>query len=284
MKLRPMLAAPVGDINTLRYPLLASAKLDGVRALVFEGVVLSRTLKPIPSQAVQQAFGHLEGYDGELIVGSLTAWNCYRRTVSAVMTELWSNVEELTFRVFDNILQPQAPYVNRLESVDLAYRHLHKGIMGPRDLIELEEQALAAGYEGLILRDPAAEYKMGRSTQKQGWMLKLKRFTDAEATVVGFEELYSNRNPAQLDERGYTKHSHHQANLVPMGTLGALLVEYNEMSFAIGTGFTHVERIELWQRRELLVGKLVKFKYFEVGMKDAPRHPVFLGFRDKEDV
>jgi DNA ligase-1 len=30
--------------------------------------------------------------------------------------------------------------------------------------------------------------------------------------------------------------------------------------------------------------KLAKFRYFPHGMKDAPRHPVFIGWRDERDL
>ncbi len=65
---KPMLACEV-DLDKLRFPLLASAKLDGVRAIVRDGVVYSRSNKPIPNKFVQQQFKHLEHFDGELIVG-----------------------------------------------------------------------------------------------------------------------------------------------------------------------------------------------------------------------
>ena len=54
--------------------------------------------------------------------------------------------------------------------------------------------------------------------------------------------------------------------------------------FQIGTGFDAEDRKELWQQYNSgeLTGKTIKFKYFPVGVKSKPRHPVFLGFRDME--
>jgi DNA ligase-1 len=52
----------------------------------------------------------------------------------------------------------------------------------------------------------------------------------------------------------------------------------------MGTGFTAEERARIWSIRTSVVGMLVKYKSFLVGVKDKPRHPVFLGFRDEEDV
>jgi DNA ligase 1 len=46
---KPMLAVDCGDVNALRFPLFASPKLDGVRAVVMNGGLMSRSLKPIPN-------------------------------------------------------------------------------------------------------------------------------------------------------------------------------------------------------------------------------------------
>ena len=73
---KPMLATDA-DLNNLRFPLLASTKLDGVRAVVRDGVVYSRSNKPIPNQYVQRLFAEYEHFDGELIVGEPTSKTCY---------------------------------------------------------------------------------------------------------------------------------------------------------------------------------------------------------------
>jgi len=67
-----MLAATVKSVGDLRFPLLASPKLDGIRAIVRNGQVLGRSLKPLPNKLIQRMLGRedLEGLDGELIVGN----------------------------------------------------------------------------------------------------------------------------------------------------------------------------------------------------------------------
>ena len=81
---KPMLASPF-DEALLKFPVLASPKLDGVRAIVRDGVVLSRALKPIPNKWVQQRFSHLEHFDGELIVGASNHPDVLRTTTSGVI-------------------------------------------------------------------------------------------------------------------------------------------------------------------------------------------------------
>lgn len=69
------------DLETLDYPVLVQPKLDGIRAVVKDGRLLSRTLKSIPNASIRAALERtvFEGLDGELVVGDPTADDCYRR-------------------------------------------------------------------------------------------------------------------------------------------------------------------------------------------------------------
>lgn len=301
---RPMLGAktPEGsNIKKLRYPLWASPKLDGIRAIVIDGIVYSRTLKPIRNSYVQQMFGipELDGFDGELILGSPTAPNVYNNTNSAVMTIGCDT--PVTFHAFDHVYQDtDNSYASRLEYIQWTWDNLtSKGRDATRDamtvleqkplnnwdeVLAYEQKMLRAGYEGVMLRDPNAEYKYGRSTLIEGALVKLKRFKDAEATVLDFEELMTNNNEPVLNALGYTKRSTAMAGLTPAGTLGALICHNSDgVVFNVGSGFDMATRDMIWAAKEQYVGKIVKYKYFEYGELNKPRHPIFLGFRDPMD-
>jgi DNA ligase-1 len=135
-------------------------------------------------------------------------------------------------------------------------------------------------------RAPNGPYKFGRSSTNEGTLLKLKRFEDSEAEIIGVEELLSNQNDANKNALGHTERSSHKANMVPMGTMGCLNVRdlKSKVEFSIGTGFDADTRAEFWKTRKTVIGKIVKYKYFASGSKDKPRFPVFLGFRDKRDM
>lgn len=283
---KPMLAKDC-DLEKLRFPLLASAKLDGVRAIVQDGVVLSRSLKPLPNIFVQEKFAHLEHYDGELIFGPPTAKDCYRRTVSAVMGSSTDGAD-VNFWTFDHVEHPLRPYTDRIKlrkHAVSAFKLDQHVVTCMAALLALEEKMLDLGYEGLILRDPNAPYKYGRSTVNEGYLLKLKRFTDDEAEIIGFEERQHNGNEATTNELGRTKRSSHQAGKTGRGDLGALLCRTAEgVEFSIGTGFDDALRAEIWNNQDDYFGKLAKYKHFVVGSKDKPRFPVFLGFRADVDI
>ena len=96
--IKPMLAVEA-DFKKLRYPVFAQPKLDGIRVIIKNGVVYSRSLKPIPNKHVQALFGHLEGVDGELIVGNPTAHDVFQKTTSGVMSK--DGEPDVTLYAFD---------------------------------------------------------------------------------------------------------------------------------------------------------------------------------------
>lgn len=294
MTFRPTLAVNA-DFAKIQYPVYASPKLDGIRCSIVDGKALSRTLKPIPNKHIYgQLSNHsLNGLDGELIVGSPTSPTCYNESVSNVMA--FDKVPDFSYYVFD-LHDCKHGYEDRL-------RFLHSDVIrGPLpSFIKILEQSLLAneddmlayeaakveeGYEGIILRSPEAPYKFGRSTVKEGYLLKVKRFEDSEAEIIGFEEELKNGNAAETNELGRTKRSTAAAGLSGKGTLGAFQVRdvVTGVEFSIGTGLTAAQRQEAWDRRPELLGGFVKYKYFPVGVKDKPRHPVFLGMRDARDM
>lgn len=291
---RPMLAATVTDSAALPFPLVASPKLDGVRALVRDGTVVSRNLKLIPNQAVQDLLGHsfLNGLDGELLVGDPTAADCFRVTTSAVMSV--AGVPAVQLAVFDRWDLGGLPFKERFDAATDAVRGANAPVqLVPHELLPnlaaleaYEADALAKGYEGVMLRRPEGIYKHGRATAREGYLLKLKRFVDAEAVVVGTVEQLANENAATRNALGHLERSSHRANKRAKGCLGALVVRDRTTGreFEVGTGFTQAEREALWRARGELTGRVVKYKSQPTGVKAKPRFPVFLGFRDPVDI
>jgi DNA ligase-1 len=271
----------------------ASVKLDGIRAVVRDGMLLSRSLKPIPNWIISSALSKpiFEGLDGELIVGPTTSPTCYRDTVSGVMSE--DKSPDWTFHVFDQYKHGE-PFDARMDRLEATVRNMgtriarleQKLVHDIESLNEFEAKALEAGHEGVILRHPKSPYKFGRSTAKEGYLLKVKRFVDGEAEIIGFEEEMFNGNEATTNELGRTARSSHKSGLIGKGTLGALQVKdaKTAVEFSIGTGFTAEQRQHIWNNRDKLLGTLRKYKSFPIGVKDKPRHPVDLGPRDVRDL
>lgn len=298
---KPMLAGKAEELAKLKYPVLVSPKLDGIRCLASAGRVVSRKLLDIPNRYIRERLLLAMGndptgieLDGELMVG-----DTFQACTSGIMSR--DGEPDFRFYVFDSFREGDAnmPFAQRFaratEAVDrlnqVGFSELemvsHRTCFGEEQLLAYEAQWLAQGYEGLMIRSSAGPYKQGRSTEREGYLLKLKRFTDAEAEIIGFEEMEHNANELQTDNLGHAKRSSAQEGKVGLDTLGKFLVRDLETGceFAIGTGLglTHELRRQIWESKHSYHGKLVKYRFQPYGVKEAPRLPIWLGFRDRID-
>lgn len=282
----PMLASAPGPAGVRVFPLLATPKIDGIRAVVLKGSLVSRTLKSIPNTALRKALESVlpEGTDGEVTHGE-----SFQTSTSAIMSKQ-GPLSGYVYHAFDYIgptVDISTPYSQRITELSRlmntpsrkillrAVEHMVQvNILMPTSIKDIaaldafESKMLVKGFEGLIVRKPDGGYKFGRSTPNEGLMLKIKRFEDAEATVVGVEELI-----------------HKETDI--SGMLGSLVsVRLDGVTFKIGSGFTMVQRKEMWERRHEIIGKQVKYRFFKIGsgLKAAPRFPTFIGFRDINDM
>jgi DNA ligase-1 len=298
--LQPMLAAKLEpeDLARLQLPLFLSPKLDGIRLRIDPELgAVSRTHKPIPNQYIQsivrEHMSWMKFMDGEIIVGDITAPDVFNKTQSAVMTA--SEEPKFNYLVFDHWFHGETGYDLRLDHLtDIVHVNFDKLMESGNDveclpqtivrsiaeIEELEALYISQGYEGVILRSLRGKYKNGRSTIKEQHLMKLKRFQDAEAKVVGFEPLERNQNAAVKDVFGHQKRSSHKAGKVVDELLGNLIVEHETFGrFSIGSGFDVDTRTKIWQDKDRYLGQVVTFKYQTQGMKDKPRFPIFKGFR-----
>lgn len=290
--IKPMLAVEA-DFNKLRYPVFTQPKLDGIRVIVKDGIVYSRSLKAIPNKHVQSLFGHLQGLDGELIVGNPTAQDVFQKTTSGVMSK--DGEPDVTLYAFDVWDKPTSIFEMRQQCLRLKcceesdielvpYECIHTY----KELLAYADTQISTGYEGIMLRNPYAPYKYGRATNNTQELLKYKLFEDSEFECVGVEELMHNENELKLDELGYAERSSCKEGLKPSGMLGALILKWKDgETFKVGTGFTEQQRKDIFAEKDSdnsIIGKLIKVKYQASGMKDKPRFPSFVGVRSREDM
>jgi DNA ligase 1 len=296
--IRPLLGCDV-DLSKIRYPVWASPKIDGIRGINRVGTLWSRKAIALPNRRMQQDLGHalLSDMDGELVHGKPNQPDTYQRSYSAVMSE--DTTLPVDFYVFDLIDQGSAPFELRFEvlrqRVLLAQKVLapDRVILVEQRIIHNEEELLAYeidcveyGFEGVMLRDPTRPYKYGRSTMVGQELMKLKRFVDGEAEIIGFDEQLRNENAPIKDAQGLTKRSTHKAGKVPTGRLGKFLVRdcKTGVKFKLSGRISNKQREEWWAVREQLLGKIVIYKHFVVtGVVNKPRLPIFKWFRDPMD-
>jgi len=294
---KPLLAARSEgeDLATLQFPLGMTTKIDGIRCLIIDGQAVSRTFKPIGNTHIRQL---LEQYMPEGMDMELTSGDGFQECTGNIMRE--GGEPEVHAWVIDYVDEAlDVPYDERMRRAktwfDTHDTPFQISILVPTiaqsraDMEAYESAALAAGHEGIMLRELKAPYKCGRSTFRERILIKVKRFEDCEAVVLAVEEQMHNENEALKDAFGRTKRSQAQDGKTAAGTLGCLVVrgkggDYDGVEFRVGTGFTAARRDALWADRKALIGRLAKVKYFPTGTKDAPRFPTFVGWRDERDV
>ena len=113
MIFKPMLSATLKDTTKIRYPVLVSPKLDGIRCLMLydhDNVTrpFSRKLLPIPNKYINRCLAGLPAFDGELIVGEPTGSDCINRASSGVMSV--EGTPDFTYHVFDVLRVDHIPF------------------------------------------------------------------------------------------------------------------------------------------------------------------------------
>jgi DNA ligase-1 len=284
------------NLDAISYPISMSPKLDGMRAHVVDGEVVSRNLLPFKNLELQKRFGSLnfDGLDGEFMVGDPKHPEAFRK--AGVLNSHDGDISDVKLWVFDDFSNPHLPFTTRFREASRRvlpspYMKMvpHKLARNPEDVAVFEAECVAAGYEGVMLRAPDGRYKFGRSTTNEGILLKLKRFEDSEAVIDGCVELMHNANEKTLVSNGKAKRNTHQSGLVGRNRLGAVTVRdiHTGIAFSVGSGFNDEERIQLWEehhRDKSVVGRVIKYQYFPTGSKQKPRFPTFKGFRDAVDL
>jgi DNA ligase 1 len=267
-----MEAAEVKDFSDLpesRY--LVSIKCDGIRAYVAmspEGgpTVYSRTHRPIPSQQVQKRFGKLEllGLEGELHIPSSN----FSVTQSAVMAVDGVH-PDLVFSPFPWVDVPVGLCHDVWPLVERDNPTMGLGVLWAEVLAQ-HPQA-----EGLMFRSCTTKNrsnsgtKEGRSTVKEGYLIKWKAKKSAEFRLVNMNPLFNKAGVLQ-------------------DCLGSLVLEtqYGK-EFKVGTGFTLDQRVDIWydlKTKDTLgqfpTDQLVEVEFMDYYPSGIPRQPVFKGFRD----
>ena len=298
MIVKPLLAWDAPSFDKIKFPVLATPKIDGHRAFRKGDTLLSRSGKPIQNVTIRRILTSLlpEGADGEIIAGVV-----FQDVSSAVNSSIGSihYGDPFTFYWFDWVKDdPKKPYVERMKDVEQylienpeVLQHKQAKIIpllpiliqNADELKKYETKMLDSGAEGVMIRKPDGIYKMNRSTAREAILLKVKRMLTSEAKIIGFSESVQNTNEAYKNEVGSTKRSTKKDGMVKQGKLGSFIVEKDGVEFKVA-GFTEDMKTQFWLDKEKLLGKYVEYKYFPIGMKDKPRHPIFLRFRHEDDM
>ena len=241
------------DIDVTQY--YVSEKLDGIRAYWDGHQLISKQgnvftapawfIKSFPTTAI----------DGELWI----ARQQFEKVSGIVRTqdnknEQWKQIKFMIFDLpknatsFEQRINEMRALVTEINSPYLKMIEQQK-LSNTEALFNLLNKVVMDKGEGLMLHHQDALYQIKRSRD----LMKLKRFEDAEATVIAY-----------LPGKGKYK-----------GLLGAILVQNKEgVTFKIGTGFSDQER-----KNPPPIGSLVTYRFTGKTNNNIPRFASFVRIR-----
>jgi len=258
-------------------PVYIQPKLDGVRCLFTKDGAFSRAGKKFMNLA------HIEVklipffkqqpdvvLDGELYNHELK--NDFEKIISLVRKQKPTADDRLEakqlvqfhrYDYFDGILYDS--YKTRMQKLVCSDLYGKEIKYVPSKLVDtysyarlLHEEFLEDGYEGSIVRLDGL-YKHGRSYD----LMKFKDFSDAEATITGYEEGKGKRQ----------------------GTIGKFLMTDDEgIQFGCppGKGYTYKDLSKMLLNIHDYIGQRATFTYFQRTQAGSYRHPLFKTLRNYE--
>jgi len=308
-KFLPMLA-PNDKVNLdeIKYPILASTKLDGIRCIFYKGEMVSRSLKPIVNKQLKEKFQPIADYskehnlilDGEIYSPDLT----FQEIISFVMTKdledsktikkMGGSVsipEDLKFYCFDIVKDDNfdEEFIERnyiaqeivMDFEDLIVLVAQTNVISKHQVEAHFEYALDKGYEGLILKSFDGRYKCGRGTLKEGLIYKVKPFLTFDSKIIDVVQSTEVNEDAEkkTNELGRSVTSKKKDDRHLIEKASAFLVNYEDKELKVVLAMTDEEKIEVWANKDEYIGKWIEYKGMLVGAKDVPRHPVMIRFR-----
>lgn len=233
-----------------------SEKLDGVRARWDGGILVSRG-----GYSFSAPPWFTDGFPSESLDGELWIGRGQYEKVSAVVRKMsphdgWKQVR---FMLFD-APQHKGSFTRRLESMQQLVKQAESPyidmirqyrIADNSELMQQLQSVVDHGGEGLMLHRATALYSHGRSDD----LLKLKQFSDAEATVIGYR-------PGKGKFEGMT---------------GSLKVRNDDgVVFYVGSG------LSLDQRKDPpSISSRITYRYQGFTKNGVPRFAVFLRLRNE---
>ena len=258
-------------------PMYIQPKLDGVRCLFTKKGAYSRTGKKFKN-VVHIELALIPFFkkhpniilDGELYNHELR--NDFEKIISLVRKQKTTADHRLDsknlvqFHVYDFISDDNLIYQKRMQELVVSDIYDEQIKYVPTKLVDSYNVAkehhvefLNDGYEGSIVRAGKGLYENKRSYN----LMKFKDFSDAEATITGYEEGKGKRQ----------------------GTIGKFLMtddEGVEFGCPPGKGYTYKDLSKMLLNIHDYIGQRATFTYFERTKAGSYRHPLFKTLRNYE--
>lgn len=219
--------------------------LDG--ELVHEPVdgLNSQELYALTSSAARKKGKHKDKLKLQFHVFDFVPLNEFMSGLTTLRYKTRRNIMDKAFALLDDEL-------TCVKSVTVFYT----GVFDEDILMSSLKQVESLGGEGLMINLMEGTYECKRTKK----LLKVKTFKDADVLVTNVVE-------------GTGKN---------VGKLGNVVVKFlhngKEMYCEVGSGFTDEERLTYWEHPEMIMGKVIEVKYFEVTQNEKDKTKYSLRF------
>ncbi len=243
-------------------------KIDGIRAFYNQGQLFTRSGSFLPLNL------NLPSdlcFDGELFNGS------FERTIQALKS---GNLKTCNFNIFDawNDKSRHLSFSDRFQKLsDLSFADSRCSLLPPlgvvshpSDIDHYLQSVLAAGGEGLILRDPSAVVTFGRSPS----LIKVKGHFDADGRVVEWVVCKKGKMYGRLAALVIEVDTSETA--AAAGSNGAALPA--GALLRVGSGLTELDRMQ-----PPAIGSRVTFGWKQVFESGLPKSPFFVRMLPSSD-
>jgi DNA ligase-1 len=227
--------------------------------LVLDGEIMSATFQDLMKQVQRKS--NVNAKDAVLNLFDIIPLGCFKN-------KRWDKPQSFRSQLVSHWVEDHADkllHVKALgwETVDLDTPE------GYQRFVEINKAAVAAKYEGVMIKDVDAPYESKRSVS---W-LKSKPFIEVTLEVIGCE-VGTGKNEGRLGA------------FVCAGEDDGKYIKVN-----VGSGFTDAQRVQFWALRDRIVGSLVEVRADAVTQNQDgtyslrfPRFKTFRGFAKGEKL
>lgn len=248
-------------------------KLDGHRAMYKDGVLYSRQGKEInlphikdQLEALENKLGYALHLDGELYCHGIPL-----QQIGSLVKRPREESTQLVYHVYDCVKDIGYEYRLKMledylssEDIDGSFVRLLNTVKinSVAEAQRLQAEAVAAGYEGAILRHGTAGYEDDKRSRN---LLKLKDYQDGEFKIAGVVE-------------GTPRYVASEDRWLKVA-VWQLVTEDGQGFEATAPGDMY-EKDRWWQRRREVIGRMATIKFFALSDDGIPLQPVALRLRE----
>lgn len=279
--IKPMLAHKYAP-SKVTFPCFVQPKLNGVRGLFLRADAVLKTKptfqsrygevwnSPVVAHALMALTEQKFFLDGEFYLHGMSLQNINSR-IGVVRNQAHVDSALINFNIFDVMVD--VPFWKRALLLERLAADL-KDVAGVKVVTTREVASDSEadylynqwknieGYEGMMYREANSTYgfshRCGNKDNRWNYLLKRKEMLDADAFVVGFNQMVCGTTGNLKDTLG---------SFILMSEWGT--------TFSAGSGLTHAQREEYWRLgEERMRGTKVHFRYEMLSDSKTPLKPI----------